>query len=349
IQRVLHYDEESQELIVLGTGSPIETVAYQVPLDGSSMTRITLESGLHRVKVSDTGKYMIDAYSSLEIPRRTVIRDRSGKVVKTLLDAPDPLKGKKIGTTEIFTIQAEDGTDLYCRMIKPSDFDASKKYPVFVYVYNGPHVQLIHDTWLGAASLWMHHLAEQGYIIFTLDGRGSSNRGLKFEQAVHRQLGLLEVKDQMAGVEYLRSQPFVDADRMAVHGWSYGGYMTLNLMLRQPDAFKVGVAGGAVTDWRFYEVMYTERYMDSPADNPSGYETTRLSSLADKLEGDLLLIHNTSDDIVVPQHYMVMMNAFINADKQVDTFIYPGHKHNVRGPDRVHLIERIVDYVNEHL
>jgi dipeptidyl-peptidase-4 len=202
---------------------------------------------------------------------------------------------------------------------------------------------------MAGASLWMHSLAEKGYIVFTLDGRGSSNRGLEFEQAVHGDLGILETEDQMKGVAHLSSLPYIDSDRMAIHGWSFGGFMTLNLMLRHPEVFKVGVAGGAVTDWRFYEIMYTERYMDEPKDNAAGYEATRMPVLADRLEGKLMMIHGSSDDVVVPQHCMVMLNAFINADKQVDFFMYPGHKHNVRGPDRVHLITKIIDYVEQHL
>lgn len=349
MKKILHFDEDSRDLFVTGTGSPIESVLYRVNLDDRKMNRLTQEKGTHSVKMSSTGDYFIDTHTSLTTPRRVSIKDRKGTEVKELIDPEDPLKDRKIGSTEIYTIKADDGTDLYCRMIKPSDFDASKKYPVFIYVYNGPHVQLITDRWMGGASLWMHSLAEKGYIVFTLDGRGSNNRGLEFEQAVHGNLGILETEDQMTGVEHLKSLPYVDSDRMAIHGWSYGGFMTLNLMLRHPDVFKVGVAGGAVTDWRFYEVMYTERYMDEPKDNAAGYEATRMPVLADRLQGKLMMIHGSSDDVVVPQHCMVMLNAFINADKQVDFFMYPGHKHNVRGPDRVHLITKIVDYVEQHL
>lgn len=349
MSRILHVDKEEKMLYVQGTDSPLESVVYKVSLDGGKMTRITTESGVHSVDFCSSGKYFIDVYSSLETPRDIKVKDKDGKEMDQLLSAKDPFQGRSIGQTEIYTIPAEDGTDLYCRMIKPSDFDPKKKYPVLVYVYNGPHVQLVRNSWLGGASLWMHHMAERGYLIFTLDGRGSKGRGLEFEQAVHRRLGERETADQMTGVEHLRSLDYVDSDRMAVHGWSFGGFMTLNLMLREPGTFQVGVAGGAVTDWRFYEVMYTERYMDEPEDNADGYEGSRVTGLADQLQGDLMLVHGTSDDVVVPQHCMVMLNAFINADKQVDLFLYPGHKHNVRGPDRVHLMTKVLDYIDEKL
>lgn len=349
MSKILHVDLVNEIVYVQGTDSPLETVVYSVPLKGGEMTRVTSEEGVHRATFCSNGKYFIDTYSSIESPRVVKVKDIRGRELNQLLSAEDPLAGKKIGQTEVYTIPAEDGTDLYCRMIKPSDFDASKKYPALVYVYNGPHVQLIRNSWLGGASLWMHYMAERGYLIFTLDGRGSKARGLEFEQAVHRQLGILETKDQMTGVSHLKSLPYVDSEKMAIHGWSFGGFMTLNLMLREPGTFQVGVAGGAVTDWRFYEAMYTERYMDEPKDNPDGYEQSRVIGLAGQLEGDLMLVHGTSDDVVVPQHCMVMLNSFINADKQVDLFLYPGHKHNVRGADRVHLMTKILDYIEEKL
>jgi dipeptidyl-peptidase 4 len=225
----------------------------------------------------------------------------------------------------------------------------SKKYPVFVYVYGGPHAQLVTNSWLGGASLWMYHLAEQGYLVFTLDNRGSAHRGLAFEQTIHRQLGTIEIQDQMRGVEHLKKFPFVDADRMAVHGWSYGGFLATSLMLRTPGVFKIGIAGGPVTDWKYYEVMYGERYMGTPENNKEGYETSELTQYVSNLEGKLLLIHGTYDDIVVMQHNMTLLTAFINAGVQVDFFAYPGHGHNVRGKDRLHLIEKVVNYVRDNM
>ena len=234
-------------------------------------------------------------------------------------------------------------------MIKPSDFDSSKKYPALVYVYNGPHVQLVKNSWLGGAPMWMHWMAEQGYIVFTIDGRGSKGRSIEFEQAVHRQLGTLEMEDQIAGVKHLISLPYIDGDRLAVHGWSFGGFMTTSLMLRYPGIFKVGVAGGPVIDWDMYEIMYTERYMDTPEENQEGYDKARLYQYIPNLEGDLLMIHGVVDDVVLMQHSLEFVKQCVDAGVQMDYFVYPGHPHNVRGKDRVHLMEKVLKYVMDHL
>jgi dipeptidyl-peptidase-4 len=274
--------------------------------------------------------------------------DGRGKIVTKKLEAENKLNGYKVGEIEIGTIDAKDGTKLYTRMIKPSDFDPNKKYPVLVYVYGGPHAQMITDSWNAGASGWMLWMAEQGYIIYTLDNRGSANRGKAFESQIHRQLGTVEIEDQMTGVEYLKSLPYVDGDRLAVHGWSFGGFMTTSLMLRQPGTFNVGVAGGPVTDWKYYEVMYGERYMDQPDQNPEGYKQASLFTHAENLEGDLLLIHGTVDDVVVMQHSLALVEKFIKLGIQMDFFPYPMHPHNVRGKDRDHLMRKVLEYVMEH-
>ena len=230
-------------------------------------------------------------------------------------------------------------------MIKPSNFDENKKYPVLVYVYGGPHAQLVTNSWLNGASLWMHWMAEQGYIVYTLDNRGSASRGFEFESGIHRQLGTLEIEDQLLGVQMLKNLPYVDGDRIAVHGWSFGGFMTTSLMLREPGVFTTGVAGGPVTDWKYYEVMYGERYMDRPEENEKGYEAASLINKTDNLEGNLLLIHGTSDDVVVMQHNLMLVKKFIESEKQIDFFPYPMHKHNVYGKDRVHLMTKILNYI----
>jgi dipeptidyl-peptidase-4 len=274
-----------------------------------STQKITSADGVHNISVSGSGKYVLDTYSNLTTPNKIDLNVVLGKSIKNLLTAKNPYENKVIGQTEIFTIKSEDGTDLYCRLIKPSNFDPNKKYPVVVYVYNGPHVQLVTNSFLGGASLWMHYLAEDGYLVFTVDGRGSSNRGKAFEQAIHRQLGTVEIQDQMSGVNWLKKQKFVDANRMGIHGWSFGGFMTTNMMLRTPGTFKVGVAGGPVIDWKLYEVMYTERYMDTPQENPEGYKSADLTQYVKNLQGKLLMIHGTDDDVVVMQHNMKFMKA----------------------------------------
>jgi dipeptidyl-peptidase-4 len=234
-------------------------------------------------------------------------------------------------------------------MIKPSNFDPSKKYPVIVYVYGGPHAQLVNKTWHNDARWWQYYMAEKGYIAFTVDSRGSANRGKAFENAIHRQLGVVETADQMKGIEYLKSLSFIDADRIGVHGWSYGGFMTLNLMLKQPETFKVGVAGGPVVDWSMYEIMYGERYMDTPEENPEGYKNSNMLNYADKLQGKLMLIHGVQDQTVVMQHSIQFLKKCIDLNKQVDFFVYPTHEHNVRGNDRLHLMEKISNYFLENL
>jgi dipeptidyl-peptidase-4 len=238
---------------------------------------------------------------------------------------------------------------LYGKLILPNDFDANKKYPVIVYLYNGPHLQLVKDAFPYSGNLWYDYLTQHGYIVFVMDGRGSSNRGFAFESAVHRQLGTLEMEDQLKGVAYLTSLPYVDANRLGVHGWSYGGFMTTSLMLRKPGVFKCGVAGGPVLDWSMYEIMYGERYMDTPEQNADGYKNNLLYDKIKNLKGNLLLIHGTDDDVVVWQHSLKMIKKSVDEGVQLDYFVYPGHPHNVRGKDRVHLMQKITDYFDAHL
>jgi len=244
---------------------------------------------------------------------------------------------------------ADGKTDLHGRVILPTNFDPSKKYPVIVYVYGGPHSQLVQNRWLGAARSWQLYMAQKGYIAFTLDNRGTTGRGKAFEQAIHRQVGTLEVEDQMQGVEYLKSLPYVDQERIGVHGWSYGGFMTISLMLQQSDVFKVGVAGGPVIDWKYYEIMYGERYMDMPQENPEGYAKNNLNNQAKNLKGRLMVIHGAIDPTVVWQHSLSFVRECVKNEVQVDYFAYPRHEHNVRGHDRVHLMEKVSRYFEDFL
>jgi dipeptidyl-peptidase 4 len=349
VAEFLGFDERNQFGFVAVYNPAVDVHAAKVNLKNGKMEVFTKTPGVHQLVQSEDKRYFMDAFSNLETPNQIDVYDATGKFLQTIFKADNPLKNKAIGKAEIFTIPAHDGTPLYARLIKPSNFDESKKYPVFVYVYGGPHAQLVTNSWLGGASLWMYHLAEQGYLVFTLDNRGSAHRGLAFEQTIHRQLGTIEIQDQMRGVEHLKKFPFVDADRMAVHGWSYGGFLATSLMLRTPGVFKIGIAGGPVTDWKYYEVMYGERYMGTPENNKEGYETSELTQYVSNLKGKLLLIHGTYDDIVVMQHNMTLLTAFINAGVQVDFFAYPGHGHNVRGKDRLHLIEKVVNYVRDNM
>ncbi|MEY3075607.1 MAG: hypothetical protein RJB25_1250, partial [Bacteroidota bacterium] len=260
-------------------------------------------------------------------------------------ESKEKLADYKVGKAEIITLTGKDGSTLYSRLIKPSNFDPSKKYPVLVYVYGGPHAQMVTNSWLDGANLWMYWMAEQGYLVYTLDNRGSGERGFAFESQIHRQLGNVEMEDQLTGVDYLKSLPYVDGQRLAVHGWSYGGFMTTSLMLRQTGIFNVGVAGGPVTDWKYYEIMYGERYMDRPEQNQEGYAANSLLNYTKYLKGKLLLIHGSVDDVVVMQHNEALLKSFIENEVQVDYFVYPMHPHNVLGKDRAHLMEKVLTYI----
>lgn len=336
------------EIYFKATGEKgINMLAYKVDLKGKQ-TLITKDEGVHNVVISADGNWFFDEYSNHSTPSKSLLYDKNLKA-KTLLESKNKYEGYEIGTAEIKTIKAADGTtDLYTRLIKPSNFDATKKYPVLVYVYGGPHAQMITNSYLDGANLWMYWMAEQGYLVFTVDNRGSDNRGFAFESVIHAKLGNNEIDDQMKGVEYLKSLPYVDGNRLAVHGWSYGGFMTTSLMTRKPDAFKVGVAGGPVIDWKWYEVMYGERYMDTPAENQKGFNEANVTNYAKDLKGKLLLIHGTNDDVVVEQHNLALVKKFVEVGKQVDYFPYPMHKHNVTGRDRVHLIQKVLNYVIEN-
>ncbi len=329
--------------------SPLQNNVYAADLKKGTITRVTPDHGTHYAKVSKDGKYILDIYSSTDVVREYKLLSYKGKTVRVLLENNDPLKDYKMGEMSIFTLKAEDGSDLYCRLIKPVDFDETKKYPVIVYVYGGPHAQLITDSWLGGAGLFLNYLAERGYVIFTLDNRGSANRGRDFEQTIFRNCGTAEIADQMVGVNYLKSLPYVDSTRIGVDGWSYGGFMTISLKLREPGVFKVAVAGGPVIDWKYYEVMYGERYMDTPQTNPEGYKKASLLNYADNLEGKLLIIHGTMDPTVVWQNSLMFLKTAISKGKQLDYFVYPGHGHGVGGRDRIHLNRKIATYFIDNL
>jgi dipeptidyl-peptidase-4 len=348
VKNILSISPDKKYIYYSATGeNPTNTLIYRTDLSGNSEL-LTKENGTHSFQLSENGAYWYDAFSSLTVPNKTLIWTSNGKMAKGLGTAKDKLEDYNIGTTEIGKIKGNDGSDLYYRMIKPANFDPSKKYPVMVYVYGGPHAQMVTNSWLAGANLWMHWMANQGYIVFTLDNRGSAERGFAFESQIHRQLGTVEMEDQLTGVNFLKSLPYIDANHMAVHGWSFGGFMTTSLMLRNPGVFTTGVAGGPVTDWKYYEIMYGERYMDRPEQNPKGYDQASLLNYASNLKGKLLLIHGTVDDVVVLQHNYALVKKFVEAEKQMDFFPYPMHKHNVSGKDRVHLIEKILTYILEN-
>jgi len=329
--------------------SPIQDNLYSVEMKSGKVIRLDTEHGTHYGIFNSGGTYVIDQYSSTDVTREIRLLDARGKLIQVLLPDKNPLKDYQLGEMTIFTLKASDSTDLYCRIIKPADFDPAKKYPVYFYVYGGPHSQLVSDSWLGGANLFFYYMAQQGYVVFTLDNHGTSNRGLKFEQAIHRNLGVLEADDQLKGVEYLKTLPYVDADRIGVDGWSYGGFMAITLMLKHPGVFRIASAGGPVIDWKYYEVMYGERYMDTPEQNPEGYKNASLLNYVSNLQGRLLIMHGSMDPTVVWQNSLAFLKKCIEEGKQTDYFVYPGYPHNVRGKDRMHLYEKLLLYYDENL
>ncbi|WP_312555796.1 S9 family peptidase [Empedobacter brevis] len=341
--------KKKEFLIMTTKDSPKDRHLYAVNWENGKLRKITTDTGTHNVSVSSNGEYAIDNWSNDNTPRKIDVLDANGKFKQNILTAQNPLANYNTAKVENVTLKADDGTDLYGKLIYPTNFDSSKKYPVIVYLYNGPHAQLIANRFPATGNLWYDHLAEKGYVVFTMDGRGSANRGLKFEQAIHGNVATTEMNDQMKGVSFLKTLPFVDAERMGIHGWSYGGFMTTSFMLRKPDVFKVGVAGGPVLDWTQYEIMYTERYMESPQDNPEGFKNTNLINRVKDLKGKLLMIHGAQDNVVVWQHSIDFIREAVKNGVQMDYFVYPGHEHNVRGKDRVHLMQKITDYFDLYL
>jgi dipeptidyl-peptidase-4 len=344
------FDEKGERLFFHANDqSPINQDFYSVNIKSGEVKRLTYGSGFHTCTIDEKGNYILDNFSSSNTPREYNVINTATKKAVNFYKAENPIKDYKIGSWNLFTIKNAEGTDLYCRLFKPVNFDSTKKYPVLVYLYNGPHSQMVTNTWMAGGELWYQYMAEKGFIVFTLDGRGTSYRGKAFEQATHRQLGTKEMEDQLKGVDYLRSLPYVDASRIGIHGWSFGGFMTTTLMTRSPGTFKVGAAGGPVIDWTYYEIMYTERYMDSPQDNKEGYDKNNLLNYTDKLKGKLLMIHGAQDPVVVWQHSVMYQRKAVEKGIQLDYYLYPGHEHNVLGKDRAHLMEKITDYFIDNL
>lgn len=354
VEEIIGFDTKGKYVFISGTGNdPREKHTYKIEINNpKKVTHLTQTAGTHLTQLSSDGKFLIDVYNSVSIPGKIDIINTESAVSKNILTAENPLEGIAVGTTEFVEIKADNGTTLYGKIHKPKNFNPARKYPVLVYVYGGPHAQMVTNSWLGGSPLWQPVFAEnEGYIVFTLDNRGSASRGFAFESVIHRRLGDIEIADQLKGIDYLKSLQYVDSKRIAVHGWSFGGFMASSLLLRHPDVFTSAVAGGAVTDWKFYEVMYGERYMDTPEENPEGYENSRVGKYLNNLKDNkLLFIHGSVDDVVVPQHVLSVMQESISKNLLVDFSVYPMHAHNVGGKDHANLILRILEYIktNNH-
>ena len=352
VQDILGFNTARKEMIIASTEiSPLQTNIFSLNVKTGKRTLLGQQDGTHSARLSASGTYLIDNFTSFNVPREISILPTNGKTGVNLLTATDPMKEQyNLPEITLGTIKAADGkTDLYYRLIKPVNFDPNKKYPAIIYVYGGPHAQLIHNNRFYDARGWDLYMAQKGYVMLTVDSRGSDNRGLEFENCTFRQLGVEEMKDQVEGAKFLQSLPYVNADKIGVHGWSFGGFMTTNLMLTYPEIFKVGVAGGPVIDWQYYEVMYGERYMDTPQTNPEGYKNSNLKLKAGNLKGRLEVIIGGADPTCVPQHSYTFLRACIDAGTHPDFFVYPEDGHNMMGRDRVHLHEHITRYFENHL
>lgn len=348
------FDSKGENLYFMSTIlSAVNKNLCSVNLKTGKMSILTSQPGVHTAQVSADGSTILDAFSTIDNPKTILVADLKKPAknpAKTLLQAANPLKDFNSGTLSLFTIKNQHGDSLFCRQFNPTDFSPAKKYPVIVYWYGGPHAQMILNSWNGGAGdFWFRYMAQQGYVVFTLDTRGSDNRGKAFEQSIFRKLGEAQMEDLDAGVNYLKGLSYVDIDRMGLFGWSFGGFLTTDYVLHRPGVFKAAVAGGPVMDWSLYEIMYGERYMDTPQENPEGYAATNLVKQAGQLKDKLLLIHGLQDPVVVQQHSVNFVKACVDKGVQVDYMIYPGHEHNVTGKDRVHLYQKVTDYLTGHL
>ena len=358
---LIGFNAKTKEAIILSTeASPIQNNLYAVNLQTGARRLLdngkgchantTGEGGSHKPALSFSGQWILDSYTEPTVPRNIDIVNVASAKAMRYFTAENPWVGYTVPEYTCGKIKAADGTtDLYYRMVKPTNFDPNKKYPTIIYVYGGPGVRNVEARWHYWSRGWETYMAQKGYLLFILDNRGSSGRGLEFEQATFHHLGVEEAKDQMKGVEFLTSLPYVDKDRMGVHGWSFGGFMTTTLITSHPEVFKVGVAGGPVIDWKWYEVMYGERYMGTPQNNPKGYAESSLLSKAKNLKGKLQIITGMNDPVVVPQHCLNFLQECIKVGTQPDFFVYPGEPHNMRGHQSTHLHERISQYFDDYL
>ncbi len=312
--------------------------------------RLTFESGWHNVRLSPDCTEFLDSWSSFSVSAKVARRSTDGKRSEILYEAPDPLEEYARCEMEFGTVASADGSfQNHYRLYKPLNFDPAKKYPLLVYVYGGPHGQMVTNSWRGQIRMWEMLMAQKGYIVYVQDNRGVQNHGARYEKAVNRRLGQAEMQDQMAGIRELMACPWVDSERVGVHGWSFGGYMTISLMTNYPDVFKAGVAGGPVIDWQWYEVMYGERYMDTPETNPEGFEQTSLLDRARDLKGKLLICQGAIDNTVVWEHSLSFVQKCIEENVQLDYFPYPRSEHNVFGKWRIHLYDKVTEYFDTWL
>ncbi len=342
--------DEKEEFLYFMTNkdNPVDHYLYSVNLKTGDLKQLTKQSGTHTIVLSNDKKYFLDYFSSLHVPFQIYAGSTDGKTYKKIFESKNPYGNLKLGTDTIFSLKNSHGDDLYCEMILPPDFNQNKKYPCLVYVYGGPHSQLVTNTFM-TAGVFLNYMAQKGYVIFVMDNRGTNNRGAEFEKCIHRQLGVCESEDQMVGIRYLQSLPYIDKERMGIDGWSFGGFMTLTMVTEHPEVFRSASCGGPVVNWEWYEIMYGERYMDTPQENPDGYAKACIIPKIKNLKCPLLIMHGQQDNTVVQQHSLELLHQSVLDDVQIQYFPYTTHEHNVRGLDRVQMWHKIEQFHDQYL
>ena len=345
-------DEGKGLVYFTGTSkSPLERHLYRVSLDGSAVSRITIHNGTHGVNVAPDASAFVDTYSDVMTPPRQDLAHADGSLLRIINENKvAELAEYHLVAPQFLTVKTHDGVQLNAWMIKPPDFDASRKYPVLIYTYGGPHAQVVLNAWGNNTGLWHQEMAQKGYIIFALDNRGSAGRGHLFEEPIHYRFGAQELSDQRDGVDYLKSLPYVDASRIGIWGWSYGGHMTLHAMFEAGNVFKAGFAGGPVTDWFFYDSIYTERYLGLLPQNAESYRSSSPIEKAEGLKGKLLIAHGTGDDNVHFANTLSLINELIENGKYVEVMPFPGRGHGVSDPPaRKVLMNRVTQFFLDNL
>lgn len=347
----LGFDEKGRLIFSAVKESPLEKHVYRTALKSGKPEKLTLGEGTHLPVLAPDGNSLITTFTSLTEPGLVSLIELTKLKATVLHTAANPVQDYDTGKMELVSFKGPDSTVLFARIVVPENLETGKKYPVILYVYGGPHLQQVTQSWQGGPySLWAQYIASQGFIVLMVDNRGTPNRGKVFEQKTFRKLGTLEIEDQMAGLEFLFSRyPQADRSRVGVFGWSYGGFMTASLMTRMPDRFKAGVSGAPVIDWSYYETVYTERYMDTPQQNPSGYKVSNVLGYVKDLKGRLLMIHGTSDPTVMWQHSLLFVKEAATTNTPLDYFVYPGHLHGIAGKDRLHLWTKITRHLLDNL
>ena len=342
--------DENEEVIYFMTNkdNPVDHYLYAVNINTGEMTNLTPKSGTHTIVLSPDKKHFLDYFSSLHVPFQVYAGSTDGKSYKKIFESKNPYGNLQLGTDTLFSLKNEHGDDLYCEMILPPNFDKNKKYPCLVYVYGGPHSQLVTNTFM-TAGVFLNYMAQKGYVIFVMDNRGTNNRGAEFEKCIHRRLGVCESEDQMVGIRYLQSLPYIDTERMGIDGWSFGGFMTLTMVTEHPEVFRSASCGGPVVNWEWYEIMYGERYMDTPQENPDGYAKACILPKIKNLKCPLLIMHGQQDNTVVQQHSLELLHQSVLDDVQIQYFPYTTHEHNVRGLDRVQMWHKIEQFHDQYL